>query len=306
MKILITGGLGHIGSFILQNINKIKILKTVYVIDNLSTQRYTSLFNQPKSNKKIYFLNLDLSKKNSLKKFKKVDVVINLASITDAEASLKMKKKVFKNNLGIFKNVMNYCIKNSSKLVHISSTSIYGKQTNIVDENCEKKFLKPQSPYAKVKLIEEEMLKKNSKKIEYTTFRFGTIAGVSKGIRFHTAVNKFCFNASFGKPIGVYKTALHQYRPYLSIKDSFKVFKFCIEKDFFKNEIFNALTGNFTVFQILKKIKKYKKNIKIKYVSSRIMNQLSYHVDKSKLENYGIILNSNLENDIKDTLNLFK
>ena len=103
MKILITGGLGHIGSYILQNINKIKILKTIYVIDNLSTQRYTSLFNQPKSNKKIYFLNLDLAEKNSLKKFKKVDVVINLASITDAEASLKMKKKVFKNNLGIFK-----------------------------------------------------------------------------------------------------------------------------------------------------------------------------------------------------------
>ena len=72
MKILITGGLGHIGSYILQNINKIKILKTIYVIDNLSTQRYTSLFNQPKSNKKIYFLNLDLSEKNSLKKFKKL------------------------------------------------------------------------------------------------------------------------------------------------------------------------------------------------------------------------------------------
>ena len=150
------------------------------------------------------------------------------------------------------------------------------------------------------------MLKRNSKKIKYTTFRFGTIAGVSKGIRFHTAVNKFCFNASFDKPIGVYKTALHQYRPYLSIKNSFKVFKFCIEKNFFKNEIFNALTGNFTVFQIINKIKKYKKNIKIKYVSSKIMNQLSYHVDKSKLENYGIILNSNLENDIRETLNLFK
>ena len=41
--------------------------------------------------------------------------------------------------------------------------------------------------------IEEKMLIKNSKKLKYSTFRFGTIAGVSKGIRFHTAVNKFCF-----------------------------------------------------------------------------------------------------------------
>ena len=45
MKILITGGLGHIGSYIIENINKIRILKKIYIIDNLSTQRYCSLFN---------------------------------------------------------------------------------------------------------------------------------------------------------------------------------------------------------------------------------------------------------------------
>tara|TARA_B100000029_G_scaffold228490_1_gene226164 strand:+ start:2270 stop:3187 length:918 start_codon:yes stop_codon:yes gene_type:complete len=305
MKILITGGLGHIGSYFIENINKVKNLKTIYIVDNLSGERTSDFFNKPKTNKNIYFYNIDLSKKNSLGNFKKVDVVLNLASITNAEASIKIKKRIYKNNLGIFKNVLKYCIKNSSNLIHVSSTSVYGKQSKIVDEDCEEKYLKPQSPYAKVKLIEEKLLKKNSKKLKYSTFRFGTIAGVSQGIRFHTAVNKFCFNAAMNEKIGVYKTALHQYRPYLSIKDSFKVFKFCIEKKFYKNDIFNALTGNFTVFQILKKIKKHKKNIKIKYVNSKIMNQLSYHVKKVKLEKSGIKLNSNLDLDIKNTLNLF-
>ena len=93
MKILITGGLGHIGSYILQNINKIKIIKKIYVIDNLSTQRYASLFDIKNKNKKIYFIEKDLSEKNALNKFKKVDVVLNLASITDAAGSLKIKKK---------------------------------------------------------------------------------------------------------------------------------------------------------------------------------------------------------------------
>ena len=55
MKILITGGLGHIGSYILHNINKIKIFKKIYVLDNLSTQRYSSLFHIPKTKKKIFF-----------------------------------------------------------------------------------------------------------------------------------------------------------------------------------------------------------------------------------------------------------
>ena len=34
------------------------------------------------------------------------------------------------------------------------------------------------------------------------------------------------------------------------------------------------------------------------------MNQLSYHVSKKKIENEGLILKQNIENDIKDTLKL--
>ena len=54
----------------------------------------------------------------------------------------------------------------------------------------------------------------------------------------------------------------------------------------------------------LKKIKKYKKNINVKFVSSEIMNQLSYHVSKKKIEKEGLYLNYNIEKDIKDTLKL--
>ena len=35
------------------------------------------------------------------------------------------------------------------------------------------------------------------------------------------------------------------------------------------------------------------------------MNQLSYHVDDSKLRNEGLKLSSKIDKDIKDTLNLF-
>ena len=107
--------------------------------------------------------------------------------------------------------------------------------------------------------MEEKMLQKVSKNIKYITYRFGTISGISSGMRFHTAVNKFCLNASLNDDITVYKTALNQYRPYLSLKDAFKVFKFTIENDFFKNDIYNALSENCTVNQILHKIKRFKK-----------------------------------------------
>ena len=305
MKVLITGACGHIGSFLSEKIHKIKGVSRGILVHNLKSNRFNSLYNFEKKNNLSFFLR-DLNNLNALNDFHNVDVIIHCASMTNAEKSFGKEKEMYKNNLNCLKTVMKYCRNRNSKLIHLSSTSVYGKQTDLVDENCEQRFLKPQSPYAEIKLIEEKLLKKNSNKLRYNTFRFGTIAGVSKGIRFHTAVNNFCLNAAIGEKIKIYKTALHQYRPYLSIRDSFKVFKFCLEKDFFENDIFNALSGNFTVNQILDKIKKIIKKINVVYVNSPIMNQLSYHVDDQKIKNKGLILKSNIDVDIKDTLLLFK
>lgn len=305
MKILITGACGHIGSYFIENLYKIKKVKKAILIDNLKSNRFNSLFNTNKKNKVEFYLK-DLNNIRSLDQFKGISIVFHFASMTNAEKSFGKEKEMFSNNLNCLKTVIKFCQKTNAKLVHLSSTSVYGKQTDLVDETCEKKYLKPQSPYAKIKIMEENILKKNTKSIKYNTFRFGTIAGVSRGIRFHTAVNSFCLNAAIGEKIKVYKTALHQYRPYLSLEDAFKLFKFCIDKNFFENDIYNVVSNNFTVNQIINKIKKLKKNIKISYINSAIMNQLSYHVDKKKLSNRGLFLNSNLDRDVADTLNLFK
>ena len=301
MKILITGGLGHIGSYLLENIDKIKFIKKIYIIDNLSTNRYCSLFNLPKTNKKIYFYQNDLSLKNALKNFKKVDVVLNLASLTDAEGSLKIKNKIYRNNLGIFDNILRYCKKNSSKLIHISSTSVYGEQRGLVDENCKK--LKPKSPYAEIKVKEENILKKN--KIRFVSYRFGTISGVSKGMRFHTAINKFCLYSVLGKPLPIWKSMMNKPRPYLSLRDAFKVIKFTIENNFFNNETFNILSENLTLKKIIGYFKKYKKTIKIKYVKSKLVNQYSYRVSNEKFTRKALLLKSNIYHDIKFTLKMF-
>jgi UDP-glucose 4-epimerase len=303
MNLLITGACGHIGSYLAENIHKIKKIKKTILVDNLESNRFCSLFKLDKKNKLEFYLR-NIEKENSLNDFKNIKYVIHCASMTNAEKSFGKEDLMYKNNIDCLKTVIKFCKKHKAKLFHLSSTSVYGKQTDLVDENCEEKYLKPQSPYADIKLIEEKMLKKESANLIYNTFRFGTIAGVSKGIRFHTAVNKFCLNAAINEDIHVYKTALNQFRPYLSLSDALKSFKFCIEKDFFQNDIFNILSGNFTVNQILNIIKKYKKKIKVKLVDAAIMNQLSYHVSKKKIEKEGLYLNYNIENDIKNTLKL--
>ncbi len=217
---------------------------------------------------------------------------------------MKIRNKIYKNNLGIFKNIIKYCIKNSSKLIHISSTSVYGEQKGLVDEKCKKLY--PKSPYAEIKLEEERILKKNYKKIKFVSYRFGTISGISKGMRFHTAINKFCYYVFLKKPLPIWKSMMNKPRPYLSLTDAFKVFKFTIEKDFFNNETFNILSENLTLKKIISYFKSYKKSLKIKYENSKLINQYSYKVSNKKFTNMAFQLNSSIKQDIKTTLKIFK
>ena len=134
----------------------------------------------------------------------------------------------------------------------------------------------------------------------------GTIAGVSKGMRFHTAVNKFCLNTILRVEIPIWNNAIDQYRPYLSLNDAIKVIHFIVAKNIFNQQTYNILTGNYTVRQILNIIKKEKFNVKLKKTRSPILNQNSYKVSRDKFDKFNLKFSKNLKNDIKNTLDLLK
>ena len=123
---------------------------------------------------------------------------------------------MLKNNFGIFKKICNFCHKKKCKLIHLSSTSVYGSESGIVDETSKK--LNPESPYAEIKILEENFLKKQ--KFDYITLRLGTITGISNGMRFHTAVNKFCLNTVLRQKLPIWNNAIDKHRPYLSLNDA--------------------------------------------------------------------------------------
>ena len=203
MNIVITGALGHIGSFLLRGLPSEFENINIIAIDSLVTQRYFSLFNLPK-NGKFKFIEADITEVDVSGILNDVDYVIHLAAITDATSSFKMKTLVEQNNYNSTNAALKLCVKKNAKLIIMSSASVYGTQKSRVDENCLESELKPQSPYAEVKLKEENLVKDFSYKNNLKTIilRLGTIYGVSPGMRFHTAVNKFCWQA-------VMKTPLH-------------------------------------------------------------------------------------------------
>ena len=75
-NILITGGLGHIGSAFLSSLKKNEFGKII-IIDNLLTQRFSSIFNK-KNKINFQFYDYDISDDKIKSLFKEVDIVIHL------------------------------------------------------------------------------------------------------------------------------------------------------------------------------------------------------------------------------------
>ena len=95
-------------------------------------------------------------------------------------------------------------------------------------------------------------------------------------------------------------------KPYLSLSDAFSVIKFTLEKNFFKNDIYNILSENLTLKKIIGNIKKHKKKVKLKFSKSQLVNQYPYLVSNRKFSLKAFKLKSKIFNDIKLTLKQFK
>jgi UDP-glucose 4-epimerase len=307
MKIVVAGALGHIGSRLIREMPLVFPQAQIFMIDNMMTQRYSSLFNLP-SEGKYHFFEEDVLTADLEKIFDRADVVVQLAAITDATGSFENREQVEKVNYGTTVRIAQTCSRLNCPMIHLSSTSVYGTQKAVVDENCSPEELKPQSPYAEIKLKEEEFLQHlgASEGLRFVTCRFGTICGVSPGMRFHTAVNKFCWQAVMGQPVTVWRTALHQKRPYLTLDDAIGAFKFIIGNKLYNGKVYNVLTENLTVDSIIQYIQKYVPDLNIQYVVTEIMNQLSYEVSNQKFRKEGFKFVGSIKADISATIKLLK
>ena len=307
MKIIVTGAIGHIGSYIIRDLGENFPGADIVMIDNMMTQRFPSLFNLP-SNASYHFIEADVSQMDLKSVFIGATVVIHLAAITDAAGSVDKAEELEANNYQSTLRVANTCIDVGARLIALSSTSVYGTQKDQVDENCSEIDLQPQSPYATTKLKEEELITNlvNKEGLKAIHCRFGTIFGASPGMRFHTAVNKFCWQAVMGQPITVWTTAYDQKRPYLDLLDASRAIDYIIKNNIFDGKIYNVLTHNSTVREVVNTIKEFVPDLKIEFVDNRIMNQLSYEVLCDRFKSKGFVFSGSLKKGIKETIDLLK
>ena len=305
MRLLITGALGHIGSRLIRDLPVAFPGCEIIMIDNLLTQRYCSLFNLPQS-VHYQFIEADVRSIDLRPIVSSVDAVIHLAAITEASASFANPELVEDNNLAATHAVANSCADCEKPLIALSSTSVYGTNSLDVSEDCLPSELQPQSPYAATKLKEEDLIMHlvRDRGLDSCILRFGTIFGTSPGMRFHTAVNKFCWQAAMGAPITVWKTAANQIRPYLEIRDASASLCHVLRARLYAGSTYNVVTVNVTVNDIVDAIRHYLPETRVDLIDSDVMNTFSYLVSDAKIKSTGYKPVGNLLASVRQELSM--
>jgi UDP-glucose 4-epimerase len=305
VKLVVTGALGHIGSRFIHGLRS-GMWSEVLLIDNLATQRMASLFNLP-ADVPFHFVGEDILTSDLPARFKDAHAVVHLAALTDPAASFDDPEGVAAVNGEGTARVARACVKTGARLLFPSSTSVYAPRGATVDENCPDADLDPKSPYAADKLGSEKLLRAmGGDGLRFACCRFGTIFGPSPGMRFHTAVNRFVWQACLRQPLTVWRTALNQRRPYVDVEDAARAIEFLLREDLFSGETYNVLTANATVQEVLDILRVHVPDFEVELVEARAMNDLSYTVSADKLSRAGFEPAGSLERGIRETVTLLR
>ena len=291
-KIIVTGGLGFIGS----NLIEMLIKKQFYVI-NIDNVSYFSNFYNVKmyTNKNYKFIKCDINNKNKLinifNKYKPVGI-FNLAAETHVDRSIDNPKVFIDSNIyGVF-NLLEafrfYLKKNiKTKLIHISTDEVFG---DILKGRSDENFqYKPSSPYAASKASSDHLVYSY-----YRTFNLPVIitnCSNNFGPKQHPEklIPKIIYNIINNRPLPIYGKGLNS-REWIYVNDHcealIKIFNQGKIGQFY-NIGSNKNFSNIEITKMLLKISqnyiKLKKNVKIKFVKDRPGHDLRYALNSNKI-----------------------
>ena len=110
----------------------------------------------------------------------------------------------------------------------------------------------------------------------------------------------------FSMRVTVWSTAYDQKRPYLDLLDASRAIAFIIKNNIFDGRIYNVLTSNCSVREVVDIIKEFVPNLEIEFVDNRIMNQLSYEVMCDRFKSKGFVSSGSMTRGVRETIDILK
>ena len=299
-KIVITGGLGYIGTELCKIYSGYSWNDQITVIDN----RFVSERVNQIRNWNMNFVQGDILDKELIKKYcSDADIVHHLAGITDvprvkSESNTEHEKKIKEVGEQGTQNILDV-ISDNCKIVMPSSHVVYEGIDKVKNDIKEDEKTSPVLSYGKSKDYNEKQLKASGK--NYIILRLGSVYGFSTDTaRIDIMANFFSKVASQNGTLKLFAGG-RQVKSLVPLIDVARCFKFMEERNDLNSDIFNLTKDTVSVKDVAELCKKYNPKITLKETNDEVPN-MGFSLSNKKILNTGFKFLYSLDESIKEMI----
>ena len=299
-KIVITGGLGYIGTELCKLYSGVSWNNKIIVIDN----RFISERVNQIRNWNMDFIHGDILDKKVINKYcKDADVVHHLAGITDVPRTKNESNTDKDTKIKIIaeegtQNILD-AISDKCKIIFPSTHVVYEGLKNVQDKIFEDEETKPVLSYSSSKAFNEKQLKNSGK--NYIILRLGSVYGYSTDTaRIDIMPNLFSKIASEDGTIKLFAGG-RQMKSLVPLIDVARCFKEMEERNDISFDIFNLTKDTLTVKDVAEICKKHNPKVVLKETNDEVPN-LGFALSNKKILNIGFKFLYNLDQSIQEMI----
>lgn len=294
MKILITGGLGYIGTSLVE-----RLIKTQYCLDeiivtdsNFIPERVDWL-----KNNYVKFYHKDLFSIGDI--VRDVGLVFHLAGVTAvpqvaSQSTPEKDKEIYKIGVEGTRAIISNLDKDA-KIV-FSSTHVVFEGTNKDKPLTETDAPRPLLAYGISKLFSEDDLLFSDKR--FTIVRLASVYGYNENVRWKILPNLFSKMTAMDGKIKVFgKDCI---KPLVGVNDCARALEFLSNKKF-DGHIFHLSNEHLTVDEIAMICKSIRPNLVVEYTDDAVINK-GYKLSNEKLLKAGFIFEDDIESSINNMI----
>ena len=297
-KIIITGGLGYIGTELCKIYSGVSWHHDITIIDN----RFISERVNQLRNWNMNFIHGDILDKDLIKKIcKDADVIHHLAGVTEvprvkSESTNDKDNKIKLVAVDGTQNILD-SINNKCKIILPSTHVVYEGIEKVKKNILEDEETNPVLSYAISKDLNEKQLKKSGK--NYVILRLGSVYGFSTDTtRIDIMPNLFSKITSQNGTLKLFSGG-KQLKSLVPLIDVARCFKFIEEENNISFELFNLTKETKTVKEVAEICKKLNPKISLRETNDEIPN-LGFSLSNKKILKTGFRFLYNLEESIKE------